>query len=153
VGGQWDFSDAWVFAAIEGNSAEDGYALTQVIAKGDGINHAIITEAEFCRAVPRLIAAGLIGADLVADRYWHTDKGHELYERRMKRRGLFGWIEAIPPALRRLGPPQDGPWDLPPGAFDNAVREWHRQAQEILARLDRRKRRRSDVPSSPDGTA
>jgi hypothetical protein len=151
VGGPWELSDAWVFASIEGNSVDDGYALTQVIAKGDGINHAVISEAEFCKAVPRLVAAGLIGADSVADRYWHTDKGRELHERCMKRRGLFGWIEAIPPALRGLGPPQDGHWDLSPGAFDNAVGKWHRRAQEILARLDRRQRRPPGAPSTPDG--
>jgi hypothetical protein len=53
---EWEMSDSWVFA--EGRSIDDGYALTQVIAKGDGINHTILT--------------------------------------------------AIPPALRRLDPPQDG---------------------------------------------
>ena len=141
MGGQWQLSDAWVFAAIEGTGVEDGYTLTQVVAKGDGINHAILTEEEFCRAVPRLAAAGLIGAELGADRYWHTEKGSELYARCMRRRGLFGWIDAIPPALRRLGSPFDGPWNLPPGAFDNAVREWHRQALQIRARLDRGRRR------------
>jgi hypothetical protein len=160
VGGQWQLSDAWVFAAIEGSGVEDGYTLTQVIAKGDAINHAIITEEEFCRAVPRLAAAGLVGADLAADRYWHTDKGNELYQRCMKRRGLFGWIDAIPPALRRLGPPQDGPWDLPTGAFASGVRQWHRQAQQILVGLDRGRRGRRSVtaggtagraPSPPNG--
>lgn len=129
MGGQWQISDAWVFAAIEGTGVEDGYTLTQVVAKGDGINHAILAEEEFCRAVPRLAAAGLIGADLGADRYWHTERGSELYERCMRRRGLFGWIDTIPPALRRLGSPVDGPWNLAAGTFDNAVREWHREAQ------------------------
>jgi hypothetical protein len=135
-------SDAWVFAAIEGRNADDGYTLTQVIAKGDGINHAIMTEEEFTRAVPRLINAGLVGADLVADRYWHTAAGGDLYVRRMKRRGLFGWIEAIPPALSRLGPPKDGEWTLAPGVFERAVRDWHDRADEILSRLSAKDRRR-----------
>lgn len=132
---QWEMSDAWVFAAIEGSGIEDGYTLTQVIAKGDGINHAILTEAEFTRAIPRLIHAGLVGADLAADRYWHTEAGHDLYVRRMKRRGLFGWIKAMPPALRRLGPPQDGEWVLPPGSFDLAASEWKQRAAEILRQI------------------
>jgi hypothetical protein len=117
-------ADAWVFAAIEGRCPDDGYTLTQVIAKGDCINHAILTEQEFTRAVPRLINADLVGADLDADRYWHTAFGRDLYARRMKRRGLFGWIDAIPPALEGLGPPRDGEWPLAPGAFERAVRGW-----------------------------
>jgi hypothetical protein len=147
----WQLSDAWVFAAIEGRSVEDGYSLTQIIAKADGINHAILEEDEFTRAIPRLVNAGLVGADLDADRYWHTDAGHDLYARRMKRHGLFGWTEALPPALRRLGPPQDGTWVLPHGTFQAAVDEWHRRADEILARLTpsgRRKRHRADRPAT-----
>jgi len=55
-GARWEFSDAWVFAAV----TSVGASLTEVIATGDAINHAILSEAEFTRAVPRLLAAGLI---------------------------------------------------------------------------------------------
>lgn len=55
---QWTISDAWVFSSIEGTSADDGYTPTQMIAKADGINHAILTEAEFSLAVPRLVVIG-----------------------------------------------------------------------------------------------
>ncbi len=72
----------------------------------------------------RLLNAGLIGADVEADRYRRTPVGDERFTRRLMRRGLFGWIDAIPPALRRLGPPQDGDWPLPPGKFDEAVQEY-----------------------------
>lgn len=118
---RWTLSDAWVFSSIEGTGSDDGYTLSQIIAKGDGINHAILAEAEFTQAVSRLVAAGLIGADADADRYWHTESGRALYRQRMKRRGAFGWIKAIPPALDRLGEPRDTPWHLPPGTFDRAV--------------------------------
>ena len=120
----WSDSDAWVFSSIEGTGPDDGYRLRDIIAKADGINHAILTEDEFTRAVPRLIHAGLVGADIDAERYWLTEVGQDLWVRRMKRRGLFGWIEAIPPALRRLGPPRDGEWPLPRGAFERAVRDY-----------------------------
>jgi hypothetical protein len=70
-----------------------------------------------------LVAAGLIGADANADRYWHTDAGRTLYRQRMKRHGLFGWVAAIPPALRRLGEPQGSPWSLPRCAFDRAIKQ------------------------------
>src|SRR5206468_3894199 len=37
---EWTTADAWVFAAIEGT----GCTLLQIIMKGDGINHAVLTE-------------------------------------------------------------------------------------------------------------
>lgn len=126
-----EYSDAWVFSSIEGTGPGDRYTLTQVIAKADGINHAILTEAELSQAVPRLVAAGLIAVQAEADRYWHTDAGRALYRQRMKRRGLFGWVDAIPPALRRLGEPQDTAWSLPAGVFDHAIQEYLRRANSI----------------------
>ncbi len=128
VTSEWTTSDAWVFSSIEGSGPENGYSLSEVIAKADGINHAILLEAELVQAVPRLVAAGLIGADSTADRYWLTEAGRALYAKRMKRRGLFGWIEAIPPALRRLGAPLDAEWSLPAGTFDRAVHEYAESA-------------------------
>jgi hypothetical protein len=117
-------SDAWIFASLGGTGLSDGFSLQLVIAAADGINHAILTEEEFIHGVPRLVAAELAGADPVADRYWHTDAGHALYQRTMKGRGLFGWMEAMQPALEELGPPVDGVLPLQPGAFDRAVRAY-----------------------------
>jgi hypothetical protein len=133
----WSWSDAWVFSSIEGTGPDDGFRLSEIIGKADGINHAILAEAEFTRAVPRLVAAGLIGADAEADRYWLTESGRALYRQRMKRRGLFGWMDAIPPALDRLGTPQDSVWSLPAGAFDQAVRDYLRRAKQIFKRQGR----------------
>jgi hypothetical protein len=133
---QWESSDAWVFSSIEGTGPDDGYALTQIIAKADGINHAILMEAEFTQAVPRLVAAGLIGAQPESDRYWHTAAGQALYRRRMKGHGLFGWSDVILPALRRLGEPHDAVWSLPAGAFQRATRDYLRRAHKTLERLD-----------------
>jgi hypothetical protein len=131
----WTWSDAWVFASIHGTDRNDGSRLSDIIMRADYINHAILTEAEFTRAVPRLLAVGLIGADAEADRYWLTETGWALYRQRMKRRGLFGWLDAIPPALGRLGEPEDSAWSLPAGAFDHAVREYLKQAEQTLKRL------------------
>jgi hypothetical protein len=121
-------SDAWVFSSIDGTGPDDGCSLAQVIAKADAVNHAILTEEEFIQAVGRLVAAGLIGAQAEVDRYWRTDAGGVLYRQRMKGRGLFGWIDEIPPALRRLGEPQDKAWSLPPGAFELAIEKYRREA-------------------------
>jgi hypothetical protein len=146
VATQWFLSDAWVFSSIEGAGPGDGYTLTQVIAKADGINHAILTEAEFTQAVPRLVAADLIGAQPETDRYWHTDVGLAMYRQRMKRHGLFGWIDAIPPALHQLGEPQDTAWSLPAGVFDRAARDYLQRADTILRRLGVQPQDPGDTP-------
>lgn len=116
-------SDAWVFSSITGTGPDDGHTLARIVAVADGINHAVLTEAEFTRAVPRLVAAGLIGADAHTDRYWHTEAGRALRQRWIDRGGLFTWIDVVLPALRRLGEPHGTAWSLPAGAFDRAVRE------------------------------
>jgi hypothetical protein len=124
VAASWTISDAWIFASLGGTGRHDGFSLQLVVAAADGINHAILSEEEFVRGIPRRVAAGLAGADPDADRYWHTDPGHELYQRTMKGRGLFGWMDGILPALEELGPPVDGELRLPPGAFERAVRAY-----------------------------
>jgi hypothetical protein len=136
---RWEDSDAWVFAAISGSGPDNGSTLAEVVRRGDAIDHAVMSEAEFARAVPRLINAGLIGGDRVLGRYWRTQAGQELFERHMKRRGLFGWADAIPPALRRLGPPQDGSWELASGEYDRATREYQRWAAKTIGRTGRQR--------------
>ncbi|MEU4604890.1 hypothetical protein AB0F43_18065 [Kribbella sp. NPDC023972] len=140
---QWMLSDAWVFSSVEGTGPDDGSTLVRVIANADLINHAVLTEAEFLQAVARLVAAGLIGAEAEADRYWCTDAGRALYQQGMKRRGLFGWIDAIPPALNRLGEPQDKAWSLPLGAFDRAIEEYSREAHALADPHHRQRRKES----------
>jgi hypothetical protein len=147
VAAQWTMSDAWVFSSIDGTCLDDGYTLGQIIAKADGINHAVMTEDEFTRAVPRLVAAGLVGAQAEADRYWHTEAGQALYQRWMKRGGLFSWLDVVQPALRQLGEPQDATWSLPAGAFHRAVQEHLQWGEAILNR--RRRYRRRDSEGTP----
>ena len=71
----WTSSDAWVFSSIEGTGPDDGYTVAQIIGKADRINHALLPEAEFIQAVPRLIAAGLIGAPPWSYVTRHIDSG------------------------------------------------------------------------------
>lgn len=118
----WLGSDAWVFAAIATDQPARAHTLAEIIAIADDINHAVLTEPEFTTAIGRLLAAGLIEADAAADRYQPTQAGTAI--RRRWRHGAFGWIEAIPPQLERLGKPRDTRWSLPPGAFDAAVRQY-----------------------------
>jgi hypothetical protein len=120
----WTLSDAWIFAAVTGTGRADGTSLRRLISYADAINHAIPTEAELVEAVSRLRSAGLVEADIQEDRYWLTVTGHRMHQKHLAGHGLFGWIEAIPPALRTLGEPPDGDWSLPSGIFDRAVRAY-----------------------------
>jgi hypothetical protein len=113
----WTTNDAWVLAAIA--MRPQAKALAELIATADAINHSIFTEAEFCQSIGRLLAAGLIGADRQADRYWPTKEGTAV--RKRWRHGMFSWADAIEPQLERLGQPLITPWSLPEGKFDQAL--------------------------------
>ena len=128
----WTMTDAWVFAAVAHDQPPAIHKLTEIIAIADGINHDVLTEQEFTSSVARLIAAGLISADVQRDRYWPTDAGTEL--RRRWKNGAFGWITAIPPQLDRIGEPQDRTCSLPPGVFRPAVDEYLARADEWMKR-------------------
>ncbi len=118
----WLMTDAWVFAAIANDRSARAHSLGEIIAIADGINHAVLAESEFTSAVGRLLSVGLIEADAAADQYRTTESGSAI--RRRWRHGAFGWIDAIPPQLERLGAPQDTGWSLPTGTFDAAVRQY-----------------------------
>lgn len=124
---EWTMTDAWVFASLGDSGPDKKYTLVQILGNADLINHNCFAEVQFTVSVPRLVAAGLIEADVPADSYWHTKAGQKLYRKRTKRRGMFGWMDTIPPALQRLGPPQDADWSLPDGAFRRASREYRRE--------------------------
>lgn len=96
--------------------------------------------------MPRLVAAGLIGAQAEADRYWHTEAGQALHQRWMKRGGLFSWIDVIPPAQHRLGEPQDAAWSLPAGMFDRAVQKHLHWGGAILKRFRIHRKDPGDTP-------
>jgi hypothetical protein len=132
----WTTDDAWVLAAIINDTPPRPRTLAEVMAIADGINHSMFTEAEFTRAIGRLVAAGLIEADGAADRYQPTESGAAI--RKRWRHGAFGWIPAIPPQLDRIGEPQDLTWSLPAGAFDRAIQDYRAR----MAKLTRRYRAR-----------
>src|SRR5690349_9288969 len=60
MGAEWTMADAWVFAAIASDRPDDVRSLRQVIGIADAMNHAILMEEEFARAIGRLLGAGLI---------------------------------------------------------------------------------------------
>lgn len=121
---QWDIADAWLLAAISKarpDPAGAGPTLAEVLSAAEWINHAIPTRDETELAIRRLLGAGLIAVDATADHLRVTEAGQQVLRR--WRHGLFGWIDALPPALRRLGPPRPAEWPLPPDAYEPAVEQ------------------------------
>lgn len=138
---QWGMPDAWLLAAIaiaRLDPTGDGATLAEVLSAAEGINHATPTRGETELAIRRLLGAGLIVVDDTADHFWLTEAGQQV--RRRWRHGLFSWIDALPPALRRHGPPQPAAWSLPPGAYEQAYEQAMQAYQKAAERL-RAKRR------------
>jgi hypothetical protein len=119
----WDFTDAWVFAAVAGSGPRDGASLAEIVLNADALNHALLLESEFTTAFGRLRAAGLADGSVPEDRYWLTGKGAAL-RAEYGFRGLSGWLDVVPRALASLDLPMGEPWALPAGAFDEAVRAY-----------------------------
>jgi hypothetical protein len=121
---QWGVPDAWLLASIHSartDPAGDGARLAEVLSAAEGINHATPTRDETELAIQRLLGAGLIAVDETADHLRVTEAGEQVLRR--WRHGAFGWIDALPPALRRLGPPQPAEWSLPPEVYEQAIEQ------------------------------
>lgn len=137
VSTSWTTDDAWIFSAIA-IAGKEHCSLTELIGAADRINHDVLQEAEFTRAIGRLVGAGLVEADPIADQYRLTEAGRRLKGR--WRHGMFGWITTIPPGLRRLGEPPDHPWSLPTHVFETALNDYLSRANETLNKLRSRRR-------------
>src|SRR5919198_3131291 len=131
---QWGIADAWLLAAIASARPDpdgEGATLAEVLTVAEGINHATPTRDETELAIRRLLGSGLIAMDDTADHFRLTQAGQQV--RRRWRHGLFGWIDALPPALRRHGPPQPAEWSLPPDAYEQAIE----QAMQVYEQIRR----------------
>jgi hypothetical protein len=143
---QWGMPDAWLLAAIataRPDPAGDGATLAEVLSAAEGINHAIPTQDETELAIRHLLGAGLIAVNETADHFRVTEAGQQVLRR--WRHGGFGWIDALPPALRRLGPPQPAEWSLPPDAYEQAVEQALRALWSAAVRASPATRQRGPV--------
>jgi hypothetical protein len=102
-----------------------GPALSEVIACGDGCNHAIFTDEELTVGIGRLVASGLM-EPATPDRLTLTHAGVELAGRR--RGGLFGQVGSV---LRLLGRVElvEGRWEVDHGSIAAAVRAYQDRAR------------------------
>jgi hypothetical protein len=138
---EWGMADAWLLAAISSARTDpsgDGATLASVLLTADGINHATPTRGETELAIRNLLGSGLIVVEGSAEHFRLTEAGQKVRSR--WRHGMFGWIDALPPALRRHGPPEPAEWSLSPGAYEHAVEEAMQTIREV-ARRHRPKRR------------
>src|SRR5690349_11429271 len=97
----WTSTDAWVLMALGGTSEDGPSPLSEIIARADAIEHAVLEKAEFTTSAGRLVAAGLVAGG--GGSYWLTGAGQELYAERTRR---SGWRENLLRGLRKLGAPQ-----------------------------------------------
>lgn len=113
--GEWVFADAWVLTAIAVSTRP--CSLTELVGVADGLNHALLLDAEVDGALGKLVGGGLVHvtADLGFDL---TPQGAALVERRHG--NLFSQVDSV---LSLLGsvPGSDKKFALPPGAMQEAV--------------------------------
>src|SRR5919112_4101695 len=96
-GPAWAWSDAWVLAAVAAYG-ERGCSLTELIAAGDAINHAMLLAAEVEQGVRRLSGTGLITVQ--EEVFGLTDRGRDLVTGRPG--GLHGQVGHLLAGLRRV---------------------------------------------------
>ena len=111
----WVFADAWVLTAIAVSTRP--CSLTELVAAGDMLNHALLLDAEVDSALGKLLGSGLLKVTTDLD-FELTPEGAALVERR--RGGLFSQVESV---LSLLGavPASHQKFALPPGAMQRAV--------------------------------
>jgi hypothetical protein len=95
------WTDAWVFASLCGGTDEQQEltTLTELIARADGLNHAIPTTDEIVSALHRLHRHGLVVA--AGHAIALTDLGRQVHANGWARRGgLFSVVDNMQRALR-----------------------------------------------------
>jgi hypothetical protein len=111
----WAFADAWVLTAV--GISQRPCSLTELVAIADGINHAILLEAEVEGAVGKLLGSGLLHVtpDLSFDL---TPKGSALIARRHG--SLFTQVDSVLSLLASVTA-RHQEFSLPPGAMQEAA--------------------------------
>ena len=121
---EWVFADAWVLTAIAVSTRP--CSLTDIVAAGDGLNHALLLDAEVDGALGKLQGSGLVLVTAEM-RFYLTTESAALVERR--RGNLFSQIDSV---LSRLGqvPVSDQQFALPPGALQEALNTYQARSRK-----------------------
>lgn len=97
----WEWADSWLLMGLTGEAE----TLDQVIARMDGINHAIPTREEIAVGLSRLSGAGL--AEVGAGMYGLTPRGADFVEEASS--GDTGSWDGVKAALQLLPHPATRP--------------------------------------------
>jgi hypothetical protein len=120
----WQPADAWVLASI--GVFQRPCSLTEVVAAGDWMNHAVLTEPEVEGALTRLVGSGLVRVyeDWTLEL---TDEGASLFSAEV--RSIQTQLDLIEDGLAGREP-ELAKVRLPAGAFPSAVAAYveHREA-------------------------
>ena len=92
-----------------------------VIASYDAHNHDVLPENMFVDSLSALIKAGLVDVD--GDRFELTSAGRSIFKARSG--GMFEIAGSVLPLLARI-PCVRALYPLPPGHYENAVRDYLR---------------------------
>jgi len=121
------WSDAWLLQAIVYAAREGPPRLSDVIAHGDAIEHAIFTHAEFSGGVSRLVAAGY--TTLKAGKLLPTSSGSALVASASPEAPVLEVQAAVGRALSARTHPAQAPPELnpivPARMFEEAVAAYH----------------------------
>ena len=119
-GAGWEPADTWVLASI--GVYQRPCTLTELVAAGDWMNHAILTEDELDRALPRLVGSGLVR--IYEDWTFElTDEGATMFS--AETRSIERQLDVIEEGLTSR-PPERAAVRLPPGAVARAVADYRR---------------------------
>lgn len=148
AGPQFTWSDAWLLHAVAVvGSGTSGAALTDIIASGDAINHALFTTPELRRGFGKLTAAGLI-----AERdglFFLEGRALDVWQRAGAHRSLVKQREVLETFLEAAPYPaghpgfEDPAWPYP-SLTDERIRaaedEYQKRARQARTRKSRPRR-------------
>jgi hypothetical protein len=120
----WAFADAWVLTAVA--ISRRPCSLPELVAAADGLNHALLLDAEVESALAKLLGSGLLHepSDLEFDL---TEDASALVARR--RGGLFAQVDAVLSLLSSV-PAHRVDFRLPPGVIDQAMAAYLARSRE-----------------------
>lgn len=143
------WSDAWLLQAIASSSRNEPAPLKDVIAAGDGINHAVFTFVELQTGLAKLLAADLIRHE--ADRFSLSPAFAEEYAGlTAKRRTMHAVGEAIRKYLGATGwqPGSDPHRPDPDWAYPGLTQVQFDEAVDEYLQPSRRRRKKKKKKGS-----
>lgn len=140
---EFQWTDCWLLQAILASDKGEGSSFRDVVAMADGVNHALLTSEEMESGLARLAAAGLI--EHRDARFFASAKARAIHAQAESGKNVFETRKNLERLLCARPWNASEPYPNPANtlrfdgysraAHDAANREWHEEAQRILAEL------------------